>query len=95
MRWFRVSLLFGTLLAGVAPAAADTLDDIHRLQDLESKGRRLTLLGNLSLVAGGAAVITGAVFIWRQGRAPAEQPPTPVTVVPARDGAALVWSGRF
>src|SRR5262245_35788232 len=34
MRWFRVSLLFGTLLAGVAPAAADTLDDIKQRGEL-------------------------------------------------------------
>jgi general L-amino acid transport system substrate-binding protein len=34
MRWFRVSLLLGTLLAGVAPAAAGTLDDIKQRGEL-------------------------------------------------------------
>jgi general L-amino acid transport system substrate-binding protein len=34
MRWFRLALLFGTLLAGVAPAAADTLRDIKRRGEL-------------------------------------------------------------
>ncbi len=92
-----LSALFFALAADkqdqVDAAPTDSLDDLHRLEDLESSGRRLTLLGNLSLAAGAVAVTAGAVLIWRQGRAPDEAPA--VALVPLAGGAGLVWSGAF
>jgi hypothetical protein len=92
-----LSALFFALAADkqdqVDAAPTDSLDDLRRLESLENSGRRLTLLGNLSLAAGAVAITAGAVLIWRQGRPPEEAPA--VALVPLADGAGLVWSGAF
>jgi len=80
--------------AQVDAAPTDTLEDLRHLEDLERSGRRLTLLGNVGVLGGTVALITGAVLIWRQGRAPANEQPA-MAVVPLRGGLGLVWSGTL
>jgi hypothetical protein len=50
-----------------APVAS--LDDLHRLQSLEDQGARGAPGGNVLLIAGGAALVTGVVLVVYQGYA--------------------------
>jgi hypothetical protein len=47
-------------------APIGSVDDFHHLQDLEDEGARDTTIGNVLLVAGGAALATGVALVLYQ-----------------------------
>lgn len=59
----------------VDSAPTDTVADLERLRDLEDSGRSRTRWGNVALIAGGVAAVTGIALVIKQGSASPDEPP--------------------
>ncbi len=76
----------------VQNAPTDTLDDIRRLRALEDKGVQRTLIGNVMLIGGGAALAAGVVraIIQRKSTPSAVADDPIVQPVPTEGGAVIM-----
>ncbi len=95
-------LLGGALLAmasskqsDVDDAATDSVDDLNRLEDLESTGKTLSLFGNSFVIAGAVATIAGAYLMYKQGSAKTEERAISIGPTDRGSGFAVTLSGRF
>jgi hypothetical protein len=70
-------------------APVDTVQDLERLRDLEAEGRRLTIISDTLLVAGGVALVAGTILVVTQGRRPAASKRVSFAPLPLRGGAGL------
>lgn len=73
----------------VQNAPTDTLDDIRRLRALEDKGVQRTLIGNVMLIGGGAALAAGVVRAIIQRKSTVVDDPI-VQPVPTEGGAVIM-----
>jgi hypothetical protein len=75
----------------VDDAPIHTASDFDHLKKLEDQGARYTTIGNVLLIAGGAAVATGAVLGYLAGRRGGEEsgPPVAVGAAPLPGGFAV------
>ncbi len=76
----------------VQNAPTDTIEDIQRLRALEDRGAQRTLIGNVLLIGGGAALAAGVVraIIQRKSSTPAAPEAPLVQPVPTEGGAVIV-----
>jgi hypothetical protein len=81
----------------VDEAPTETGEDIQRLMDLESSGKRYTTLGNVFMIGGGIAAVVGGVLVVMQARSKPTERPTAIGVAPtaAGDGMTIVFGGTF
>ncbi|HUH01642.1 MAG TPA: hypothetical protein VML75_06580 [Kofleriaceae bacterium] len=76
--------------AEIDDAPTETPDDFRRLVDLEADADRDAMIGNALVIAGGAALITGAVLAVLDSRSSrAERRSSSVRVVPTTGGAQV------
>jgi hypothetical protein len=79
----------------VDSAPTDTVADLERLRDLEDSGRSRTRWGNVALIAGGVATITGLALVMKQGSSSAAEPPAAsVAPTPIAGGFGLTLTVR-
>lgn len=96
-------LLGGVLLAlasskqaDVDDAATSSVEDLRRLEGLESSGKRLTTAGNSLVIVGAVGVVAGGVLMYLQGSAKPTAEKKTLSVGPtAAGGLAVMVSGRF
>ena len=71
----------------------DTAADLEALRDLESSGKNFNLAGNIFVIAGGLATITGVgLMVWDMKSAQTESGPTFVpTATDTSVGVSLRW----
>jgi hypothetical protein len=97
--WGGVAIGAGAVGVGFALAARSTqteLDELEqmpmppfsRVEELDDRGRRRTLIANIAFGAAGAAAVVSAILFVRR-------PAARVAVAPAPDGVAVVVSGGF
>lgn len=94
-------LILGGVMLGVASgkqgdvdnAPTETREDLEALVELEDSGRRYARFGSAFAVIGGAALVTGGVLIFLQGRDASRDEPdmTVEPLVPEDDGLGATW----
>lgn len=81
----------------VDDAPIETGEDIRRLMDLESSGKRYATLGNIFFIGGGVAAIVGGVLVYMQAKSAPKERAMAVGVAPGvdGDGVSVTFGGTF